>query len=354
MKKQLSFILILALIISYSCNQNSQKNDSKIRQVIDTIGFAKFDWQMDSIMQRLNDSQAQHKIWRVAISPHDDYSYVGELYPKVLNGVRAKTFILVGVAHKARNFNLEDKIIFDSYDSWSAPYGNLKVSDIRNEIISKIPDSLYVVHNEIQGIEHALEALIPFLQYNNRDLEIIPVLIPYMSLEKMQQIAGYFSEVLSQIIKENNLNWGEDIAILISTDAVHYGDEDWAGKNYAPYGTDSLGLLQARNHELEIINNCLTGNITNDKIEQFINYTVQESDYKEYKWTWCGRYSVPFGLLAAEKLNKELNGNQLNGIFVGYSTSIDHPYLKVDDLGMGTTAPATNHHWVGYAAVAYE
>ena len=28
--------------------------------------------------------------------------------------------------------------------------------------------------------------------------------------------------------------------------------------------------------------------------------------------------------------------------------------VKVDDLKMGTTAPANNHHWVGYAAFGYE
>lgn len=354
MKKQLSFILILSLIISFSCNQSPQKKDLKIRQVVDTIGFAQYNWQMDSIMQRLKVSKELDKIWRLAICPHDDYTYVGNLYPETLHGIKAKTVILLGVAHKARNFNLEDKIIFDSFDAWSAPYDNVKVSHIRNKMISKLPDSLYVVHDEMQSVEHSLEALIPFLQYNNREVEIIPILVPYMTLEKMQQITDSFTRELAQIIKEKNLKWGEDIALLISTDAVHYGDEDWGDKNYAPYGTDSIGLLQAKNYELEIINNCLLGNITNEKVKQFVNYTVQESDYKEYKWTWCGRYSVPFGLLTAEKLNKELNGNQLNGIFVGYSTSIDYPYLKVDDLGMGTTAPATNHHWVGYAAVAYE
>ncbi|HAF31276.1 MAG TPA: AmmeMemoRadiSam system protein B [Bacteroidales bacterium] len=354
MKRQYIYSFILIFIFVIACTQKQQNSEQNIRQVIDTIGFAKYDWQMDSIMKRLNISKTYDKTWRIAISPHDDYTYVGDLYPNTLHGLKAKTVVLFGVAHKARNFNLENKIIFDSYDSWSAPYGNVKVSYIRNEMISKLPDSLHVIHDEMQSIEHSLEALIPFLQYNNRDLEIIPVLVPYMTYEKMQQIANSFSEALAEIIVDNNLKWGEDIAILISTDAVHYGDDDWGDKNYAPYGTDSIGLLQARNHELEIINNCLVGNITNEKIKQFVNYTVQDLDYKEYKWTWCGRYSVPFGLLTAEKLNKELNGNQLNGIFVRYSTSIDHPYLKVDDLGMGTTAPATNNHWVGYAAVAYE
>ena len=126
------------------------------------------------------------------------------------------------------------------------------------------------------------------------------------------------------------------------------------GKNYAPFGTDSLGLIDARNHEMEIINNCLVDQIIPEKIQKFIHYTVQESDYKEYKWTWCGRYSVPFGLLTAYNLDKLIDKKGLSGTFVGYSNSIDHAVLKVDDLKMGTTAPANDHHWVGYAAVGYE
>ncbi len=350
--KKSYFILSAFIIIISSCIQ--PKNDTyKVRSVVDSVGFAKYDWQMDSIIDRLVYEET-NKTWRVAISPHDDYAYVGDLYPKVLNGIKAKTVILFGVAHKARNFNLENKIILESYDAWKAPYGNVKVSDLRNDLIELLPDSLYTIHDEMHSIEHSLEALIPFLQYNKSDLEIVPILVPYMPVGKMQQIAESLASGLSNIMEERNLNWGKDIAILISTDAVHYGDEDWGDKNYAPYGTDSLGLKQARDHEIEIINNCLLGEISPEKIERFTSYTVQESDYKEYKWTWCGRYSVPLGLLTSYYLHQMLSEELLIGTFVGYSNSIDHTVLEVEDLKMGITAPANNHHWVGYAAVVYE
>ena len=32
--------------------------------------------------------------WRMAIAPHDDYCYVGSMYPLVLNGVRARTVVM--------------------------------------------------------------------------------------------------------------------------------------------------------------------------------------------------------------------------------------------------------------------
>lgn len=354
MKKLLAILGVLVFVVSISCKQNHQKVEQKTRMVVDTIGFAQYDWQMDSVMKQINISADSNHTWRVAISPHDDYAYVGSLYPKLLNGIKAKTVIFFGVAHKAKNYQLENKIVFDSFDAWSAPYGNVKVSEIRNEIISKLPDSLYVVNDEMHSIEHSLEALIPFLQYNQQNLEIVPILVPYMSFEKMQQITGPLSKFLAELMIEKNLKWGKDVSIVISTDAVHYGDQDWGGKNYAPFGTDSLGLIQARNHEMEIIQNCLLGEISIEKIQNFMDYTVQKSDYKEYKWTWCGRYSVPFGLLMAYQLENKIDGNKLNGTFIGYANSIDHQTLNVNDLKMGTTAPANNHHWVGYAAVGYE
>ena len=103
--------------------------------------------------------------------------------------------------------------------------------------------------------------------------------------------------------KEKNLKLGDDVAIVISSDAIHYGDEGWGGKNMAPFGVDIVGTEKARLLDLEIIDKCLTDDISNEKLALFNQYTIQEDNFKEYKWTWCGRYSVPFGLLFANKLN---------------------------------------------------
>jgi hypothetical protein len=94
--------------------------------------------------------------------------------------------------------------------------------------------------------------------------------------------------------------------------------------------------------------------INDDKIKKFTQYTVQKEDYKAYKWVWCGRYSVPFGLSFANKLNELTNNSPLSGTFLDYESSIDHELISVKDLGMGTTAIATQKHWVAYASIKYE
>jgi len=155
------------------------------------------------------------------------------------------------------------------------------------------------------------------------------------------------------VLKAKGLKWGRDVAFVMSTDAVHYGDEDWGGSNYAFYGCDDKGFNAAKAHEMEIINGSLTGTMDPEKARKFTQFTLREEDYKAYKWTWCGRYSVPFGLLTIMKMQAAASGKLLQGIFIGYGTSLDEPRLKVSDLGMGTTANATMHHWVGYAGISY-
>lgn len=221
------------------------------------------------------------------------------------------------------------------------------------KLTNLLPSSTWIVHDSLMAEEHSLEAIVPFLQYYNRNITIIPVLVPYMSFSTMKGLSLSLAKAIYQVMQENSLMWGKDVAIVISNDAVHYGDEDWGGKSYARFGTDSAGYRQAVAFEKSLIASNLTGTITDNKIENFYRTTVSPTDYKEYQWTWCGRYSVPFGLLVTERLS-EFTHNNIKGTLLGYKTSIDDPPLKVDDLKMGTTANATLRHWVGYAAIGYK
>jgi len=337
----------------------------KLRGLADTIGFAHQQWQMDSVMKRIEITYGKKMAyiwkennisdkdeWKVAISPHDDYTYAGYMYPLVLRNIKAKTIILFGVAHKAKQLNLQDKIIFDSFTQWRGCYGNIHVSALRGKIISKLPEEIYEVNDSMQTIEHSVEGILPFIQYYNKNVEIISILVPYNSFDNMNKMAKPLAEAIASVMKENKLQWGKDIAIVISTDAVHYGDEDWNGKNFARFGTDSAGYEKAVTLEKEIMDTCLKGTLEKTKAKKFCGYTVKKEDYKEYNWTWCGRYSVPMGLLTAFYLSEILN-SPLKGISLAYSTSISNKHIKVDDLKMGTTAPAKLKHWVGYASVGY-
>lgn len=356
-------IVILIFVIMQS---NLHSSAQRIRQQKDTVGFASKAWQMDSIMERLNQTYLNHYdsinlksningnlTLRFAICPHDDYTYAGFLYPEIFSRIKAKTVIIIGVAHKAKKFGIENKIVFDTYDYWHAPYSNITISPLRNEIIKNLPGPDYIIHDSLQTEEHSVEAFVPFLQYYNRNAEIISILVPYMPFGSMQKFSDDLSVAVNKVMKEKNLKWGKDIAVVVSTDAVHYGDEKWGGKNYAPFGCDKPGYDKAVAFEKNIITECLA---TCDTLgaKSFFGYTVQTNDWREYKWTWCGRYSVPFGMLTAYKLQQLSGETPLKSTITDYSTSIARKPLKVDDLKMGATAVANLHHWVGYAVKGYE
>ena len=138
-------LILLMLCCVISCKSDFEdkstpiNTDRHLRHIHDTIGFATLDWQMDSIYKRLGVIDRDNDLaWKAAISPHDDYKYAGQLYYESLRGINANKVILIGVAHRVRNFNLQDKLIFGNFTHWKSPYGNLKVSPINQEIIKKL------------------------------------------------------------------------------------------------------------------------------------------------------------------------------------------------------------------------
>lgn len=358
-------MLLLPLALILSCSTEKQE-EIKLRKPVDSIGFATKSYQVESFIKRIEERYADklkaiedsnevndHTAWKTLIAPHDDYAYVQYLYPAALKNLKARTIFIIGVAHKAKTLNLENKIVFDTYNYWDEPYGKIKISDIRENLMADLDSSCYLLSDSMQGMEHSAEAFLPIMQYYQKDFQIVPILVPYMPFGLMDEIARNLANAIFKIAKKRNLQWGKDYAILISNDAVHYGDQDWGGKNFALFGTDSFGYNKAKQFEYEIINNCLLGGLSIEKIKKFNDYTVQENDYKEYKWTWCGRYSVPFGLLTTLYL-QELYHFNLKDRFIAYSTSIENSPLDTSGLNLGFTAPANIHHWVGYTSIAYE
>jgi len=337
------------------------------RGLADTVGFAHLESQMERVVQRIvaQDGQRLERVlrgkgvspddrWRIAVAPHDDYAYTGYMYPLVLRNVRAPVLIIFGVAHKARQLGIENELVFDSFTHWRGPYGDIEVSPLRERLMSGLPEGSYRVSDEMQGIEHSVEAKLPFLQHYDRAVQFVPVLVPAMSFARMNELALPLASAIAGIMSEECMEWGRDLALISSTDAVHYGDEGWGDRNFAFYGADAEGYAKALAHEQRILRDCFDGELHPDRVERFTRYTLADHDHREYKWTWCGRYSVPFGLLVAWHLQQLQRATPLAGTILGYATSLGDQRVKVDDLdGMGVTAPASLRHWVGYAAVGF-
>lgn len=350
-----SVLYIILYICLLSCNTGSinRVDQTSVRPLKDTVGFAQYSWQMDSLMARIDRNgwkRSKGLPWKLAICPHDDYTYVSSLYPEILNNIKAPNLILIGVAHKAAQLGIENSFVFDSYSYWKGPWKNVPVSPVREELFNLLNKRFAIVNDSLHKLEHSVEALIPFLQYFNRNITIVPILVPSMSPDRMQECGKELADAIQTVASKHKWKWGIDFAIIVTTDAVHYGNQDWGGIDRAYFGCDLKGNEKARLHESGIIDSCLKGDIDTTNIRLFSDFTLNVKNFREYKWTWCGRYCVPVALYASYYLNAL---KPIRGEVTGYSTSITNFIIPVDDLRMGRTAIATDCHWVGYAAVGY-
>ena len=337
------------------------------RGQMDTVGYVTTAVQMDSVLAQCRRLSAPRREaldgppggtppepFVAAVCPHDDYYYAGRLYDLVLPRIQARTVVIFGVFHKARVFGCRDKLVFDSFRTWRGPYGPVPVSPIREEILRRLPPTDYVVDDDMQTVEHSVEAMIPFLQAGNRDVQIVSILVPYMNWETMERLAGDLEAALEEIARAHSWRLGRDLAFVISSDAVHYGDSGWGGSDFAEFGTDLEGYRMAVGRDKEMAESLLCGVVRRERLKTFLYTCVDKTDVMRYRVTWCGRFSVPFGLNVVSRLTQALESRPLTGFLRDYGTSVSEASLNVTGLGsLGPTAPNNFHHFVGYAAIGY-
>jgi len=323
----------------------------------DVVGFASTPDQMSRVWEVSAAPPAPESLGPMpsgpviaAICPHDDYLYAGRVYRRVLPLVTAKTVVLVGVFHKYRRFGAHDVLVFDDYKAWRTPDGEVAISDIRERVLELLPEETFVRSNVAHDSEHSLEATVYWLRHLRPDLEVVPVIVPVASFPRLQQLADHLAAALAKVMSSLGWQLGRDLAIVISSDAVHYG-ADFAHTPFGEGGVDSYVKACARDRSL--LTGPLAGPVTTGKVEQFYASCVNPEQPSEYRLTWCGRFAIPLGLLLVHRISDLLGLPGPVGNPIAYETSISSPELSVRDMGMGETAQANLYHFVGYPAVAY-
>ncbi len=287
------------------------------------------------------------------VCPHDDHLYAARVYVHATELVHAPRVIMIGVFHKALLWNLSDKLVFDRFEAWHGPWGPVRVDSLRNQLLGAMPAGDVVVDDTMHCREHSLEAIVPFLEHGNHEITIVPILVPYMGWPRMGELADHLSAALAQIMKRKRWRLGRDVAVVISTDLVHYGPDF----DHAPFGTDVAAYEQAVARDRRLIHDHLEGPVESRRLESLFETLVDPADPHVYRIPWCGRFSVPFGLELVRRTAERLRLPMPVGHLLRYGTSISEPELPVSkatrDAGLGYTAPSNLYHWVGYGAVAY-
>jgi len=352
-----------ALLVDFS---TAAEPRSSIRAQKDTIGYATRPDQVDALV-RLVDSlegpryAANARAFPLmkkapmigAICPHDDYVYAGRGYVYVMREIKAPRVILFGVSHTARRRGIQDKLIFGDFTAWRIGGGTCPVSPVRDEIVAALPPGLVLVNDTIQSEEHSLEGFVPMLQHFVPKIEIVPILVTRLGGGTFDAAADTMAAIISKIMRIHGWRLGTDLQIIVSADCVHYGDEEWGGRNYAPFGTGLEGYGKGIAQDRHVIRSSLEGTLSPEKIGVFKDM-VDSNDFQQpYKITWCGVYSIPFGLSVLDRLAAREGRKALEGFMLVYGTSLAPPKLPLEHTGLGVTAVATPRHWVGYTAIGY-
>jgi len=284
------------------------------------------------------------------ICPHDDYLYAGRVYRRAVPLVTARTVILVGVFHRYRRFGAQDVLVFDSERPWRAPDGEVPQSSLRTEILAALPAGDTVASAVMHDSEHSLEAIVYWLRHLRPDLEIVPVIVPAARFERLAGLSRRFGDALAAAMRRRGWQLGRDVAIVVSTDGVHYGTDF----RYTPYGDGGVdAYVQACARDRELLTGPLAGAVEAPEVKRLYETFVDPTTPDTYRMTWCGRFSVPFGLLLLADTARSLGLAAPVGHPVAYGTSVGFPELPLREAGLGETAPANLYHWVSYPAAAY-
>ncbi len=329
------------------------------RPVRDDIGFCWQPGQVDRLMAFLEKQETgavKLPMLVAGVSPHDDYLYAGRVFYPLYRALKAQTpreVVVFGVTHGTVRRAVGDpqaKIILDDFDRWKGPYKDVSISPLRAFLKEKLPKDSFLVDNKAHKLEHSIESLVPFIQYFNRDFKLTPIMVTGMDFQTMERLTSEVAALLAQYIKEKNLIPGKDIIFLMSADANHYGA---AFKN-TPFGEDAAAHTRGTEYDKKVAHDSFDGKISKKNVQKFTLHLWGKTYRESGQTLWCGKYSIPFGMLTVLKTLEAVSpGKQLAGKVLRYSDTYTEGVLPIKKPGYGITAPFSLKHWVGFVSAGF-
>jgi AmmeMemoRadiSam system protein B len=144
------------------------------------------------------------------IAPHAGYMYSGAVAGALYNSVVIPgTVLILGPNHHG----FGSKAAIYPSGEWLTPLGSSKINDRLSSLVKKnsnfIEEDMAAHH-----YEHSLEVQLPFLQYINPDVTIVPICIGYSDYAVCRELGIG----IAMAIRE----FGNDVLLLASSDMTHY------------------------------------------------------------------------------------------------------------------------------------
>lgn len=151
------------------------------------------------------------------ISPHAGYVYSGSVAAETVARINIpETVVILGPNHHGRG-----EALALGLEDWHMPMGDVQVSKELGSLI--LNNSSVIREDEVaQAYEHSLEVQVPFLQFYNPTVQIVPIVVSHVSYAICQEAA----RDLAAAVKEFN----KPVLLLASTDMTHYESRTAAAK----------------------------------------------------------------------------------------------------------------------------
>lgn len=150
------------------------------------------------------------------VAPHAGYMYSGHVAGAVYARVHVpQRCIILGPNHTG--FGADVAVMADGV--WDMPLGAVPIcSEVASQILTHCP----LAENDAEAhiYEHSLEVQVPFLQYRQKDLEIVPICLSRLSYEDCEALGLAIGKVISK--------QPGDVLIVASTDMTHYEPQEQA------------------------------------------------------------------------------------------------------------------------------
>lgn len=170
---------------------------------------------LHALVPEISEAQKPHAL--AAISPHAGYVYSGGVAGETIGRVHVPdTVLILGPNHHGRGASLALGM-----EDWKMPLGDVAID---GELAQRILDrSVVITQDEIaQAYEHSLEVQVPFLQYCNSSVRIVPIVVSHVSYDICVEAA----KDLAGAIKDSS----KPVLVLASTDMTHYESRESASR----------------------------------------------------------------------------------------------------------------------------
>jgi AmmeMemoRadiSam system protein B/AmmeMemoRadiSam system protein A len=174
--------------------------------------------ELREMVEMFVDEQAPKEDAVGALVPHAGYPYSGAVAGAVVSRLKFKeTFVIMGPSHSG----LGKPFSVMAEGTWRTPLGDVPIdSELAQQIIFA---SEYAEADEAAHLqEHAVEVQLPFLQYFQPDIRIVPIILAHAPASAYQEVGRGIARAMQELKRE--------AVIIASGDMTHYEPQDVAEK----------------------------------------------------------------------------------------------------------------------------